>query len=546
MKPVVSQTASCSSACYSAVLAVTLLGVAALPACGGADVMEPLLVAPVITTATQTTGVGTVSAVVSKYELQADDKFFVPYEGSNTATKADFPKGFLPSFGSGLAFKARRADGTLEFYGISDRGPNGDGPKVPAIAPATGLSDAKFFPSPGFTPSIGVITVGANGAVLQSSQPILFSATLKSSGLSIAPGKAGSSGETPLSDGSRFDPAKANFSDLGLDTEAIAVDAARNALWVSDEYGPFIMRINPATGLIEKRYQPGTGAADLPAVLAKRRANRGMEGLALDVATGRLHAFLQSPLTDNAATATLAGSYPGSTVCTTDVGNNKRIERFARFTRWLEFDPATETSRMFAYPLDCNDWADGRTGNAKLGDAVSLGNGKFIVIEQGTAPTGKVINRLMLIELGNATNIAAAAFNPTTSDLEKSSMSGAAVNGALYSSVTALKKTMLFDLNAVGWVAEKAEGLARVDDNTLALVNDNDFGLKTIVQNSAGAVLGGVDVTSCSVDALGNFITNTAADGCTAGNTARLGQGTADERPNRFWLIRFDKKLSSF
>ena len=529
-----------------AALTVTFLAAAALSACGGGDdMLSPVVVLPVVTNSVQSMGVGTVSAIVSKYELQADDKYFVPYEGSNIATKAEFPKGFLPSYGSALAFKARRPDGTLEFYGLTDRGPNGDGPRVPAIAPATGQSDAKFFPAPSFTPSIGVITVGPGGAVLQSSQPILFSAALKSSGLSLAPGKVGSSGEVPLSDGARFDTAKANFSDQGIDTEGIAVDAARGVLWVSDEYGPFIMRINPATGVIEKRYQPGAGAADLPAVLARRRANRGLEGLSLDVGTGRLHTFLQSPLSDSQATGTLTASFTGSSVCNTDAGAGKRIERFARFTRWVEFDPTTEASRMFAYPLDCNDWADGRTGNAKLGDAVSLGNGKFIVIEQGSAATGKVINRLMLIEVGNATNIAAAAFNPTTSDLEKSSMSGNAVNGALYTTVVTLKKTLLFDLNAIGWVAEKAEGLALVDDNTLALTNDNDFGLKTVVQSSTGVAIAGADVTACSVDALGNFITGTAV-GCTLGNTARLGQGAADERPNRFWLIKFDKKLSAY
>lgn len=55
---------------------------------------------------------------------------------------------------------------------------------------------------------------------------------------------------------------------------------------------------------------------------------------------------------------------------------------------------------------------------------VALGGGKFLVIEQGAAPSGKVFNKLMLVELKGATDIAAAAFNATTSDLEKSSMGG--------------------------------------------------------------------------------------------------------------------------
>ena len=69
------------------------------------------------------------------------------------ATKADFPAGFLPAYGSGLAFKGKNADGLLEFYAITDRGPNGDGPLAPR--PGTGVpAETKVFPAPSFTPSI--------------------------------------------------------------------------------------------------------------------------------------------------------------------------------------------------------------------------------------------------------------------------------------------------------------------------------------------------------------------------------------------------------
>ncbi len=510
------------------------------------DTLASTVGTPVVDSVTQSSAtLGGVTASITRYTIQAADKFYVPYEGSNTAVKADFPKGFLPSYGSGLAFKGKLADGTLEFYALTDRGPNGDGPLVPAIAPATGTSDAKFFPAPSFVPSIGVIAVGKNGAVLQSSMSLSFSSTVKASGLSIAAGKVGSSGEAPLGDVAKFDATKANFSDYGLDTEAVVVDKARNALWVSDEYGPFILKIDPATGTILKKYQPGTGAADLPAVLAKRRANRGMEGLTLDEASGKLHGFLQSPLTDGAATGTYAASFAGSTACTTGVGSGKLVERYARFTRWVEFDPTTETSKMYAYPLDCNGYAEGRTGNAKLGDVVSLGNGKFIVIEQGTAPNGKVRNLLMLVQMGSATNINDAAYNPTTSDLEKSSMSGVAVNAANYTTVVTMRKTLLLDLNTAGWLAEKAEGLTVVDDNTLALANDNDFGMKTnVISGATGVAIAGADVTKCTVDANGVF-TGTDAT-CATTNSARVARGTDSERPARLWTIKFAKKLSEY
>jgi hypothetical protein len=470
------------------------------------------------------------TVTVTRYQIQAANSFHIPYEGGNAKVKADFPSGFLPSYGSALAFKGTAANGDLEFYGLTDRGPNGDGPNVPNPS-GSGTMGAKIFPAPGFTPSVGIITVGKSGAVLGSSMPIKLAAGSNSSGLPLPAGTLGNSAEVPVFDTMKYDAAtKAVYSSNGLDTEAIAFDKKRNALWVSDEYGPFIVKIDAATGVIQSRYAPGSG---LPAIFAKRRANRGMEGMALDTTTDKLHGFLQSPLSD--------GSAPYSVT-----GKNEQVERFARFTRWIEFDPATgATTRMFAYPINGADYESGRTGNAKLGDMVALGNGKFIVIEQGAAPNGKVFNKLMLVEIGSATDIGAASFNPATSDLEKSSMGGAAVNGADWSKVAALKKTLLLDLNAIGWLAEKAEGLAIVDGNTLALANDNDFGLKTKVFTPSGEAVADADVTKCNVDANGTIITSSAT-GCNAANSIRVARGDDRERPGRLWLIKFSKPLNSY
>ncbi|GAB2881844.1 hypothetical protein GCM10027277_58540 [Pseudoduganella ginsengisoli] len=473
---------------------------------------------------------GAVTVSVTRFQIQADAKYYVPYEGVNAKVKEEFPQGFLPSYGSALAFKGVNANGDLEFYGLTDRGPNGDGPNIPALS-GTGTIAAKIFPSPGFAPSIGVITVGKNGAVLTSSMPIKANATTSMTGLPIPAGTLGNSAEVPVMDAMKFDAGtKAIFSANGIDSEAIAVDKKRNALWVSDEYGPFIVKLDAATGVVQARYAPGAG---LPTIFAKRRANRGMEGMALDTATDKLHGFLQSPLSD--------GSAPYSVT-----GKNEQVERFARFTRWIEFDPATgATTKMYAYPLTGADYQDGRTGNAKLGDMVALGNGKFIVIEQGAAPGGKVFNKLMLVEIGNATDINAAEFNNTTSDLEKSSMGSAAVNGADWSKVVTLKKTVLLDLNAIGWLAEKAEGMTMVDANTLALANDNDFGLKTKIFTPDGVAVADADVTKCNVDANGVIITSTTL-GCNAANSIRVARGDDKERPARLWLIKFGKALTAY
>ncbi|NHZ63642.1 esterase-like activity of phytase family protein [Massilia genomosp. 1] len=494
------------------------------------DTLAASLGTPAVEQFTQSTPLGKVATSVTRYQVRAAASFHVPYEGANAAVKAEFPQGFLPSYGSGLAFKGKNANGELEFYGLTDRGPNGDGPNVPALD-GQGTMGSKIFPSPSFTPSIGVFTIGKQGATLSASLPIKVAAGVHASGLPVPAGSLGNSAEIPVFDAMTFDPAgKAVFKAGGIDSEAIAVDQRRNALWVSDEYGPFLARIDVGTGIIQAKYAPGSG---LPAILAKRRANRGMEGMTLDTASDKIHAFLQSPLSDGTAAYTVTGK-------------KEQVERFARFTRWIEFDPATgATTRMFAYPLDGKDYADGRTGNAKLGDMVALGNGKFVVIEQGAGPDGEVFNKLMLVQIGEASNILAPGFNPDTSDLEKSSMSGTALNGASWAGVTPLKKTLLLDLNALGWLAEKAEGLALVDGMTLALTNDNDFGMVTRVTGPDGKTVAAADVTKCNVNAAGKLIASSAA-GCGEANRIRVGRGADKERPSRLWLIKFDKALSSY
>lgn len=492
---------------------------------------------------TQDTAGGAVA--ITKFQIQAADSQYVPYEGVNADAKKDFPKGFYPAVGSGLVYKGKNADGALEFWGITDRGPNGDSPAAPR--PDNGaIVTTKMFPAPSFAPSIGVITLAKTGAVISSLNPLKNPNGSKVTGRPLPFGAVGSSAEVPLSDTMKYDATKGAFDANGLDTETLVYDAANNAFWTSDEYGPFIVKIDATTFQILKRYAPGTAAGSLPDVLKNRRANRGMEGLALDSAAGKLHGFLQSPI-DPVDTAGKSVEVVDSADMDQDGKTNDKVKvrDFAQFARWIEFDPKTETSKLYAYPLNYplsakgQTWDRNRTGSAKLGDLVALGNGKFIVIEQGADSTGAVRNFLMLVEVpATATNIAGLGI-----ELEKNSIDGVTASGVTWANVVKLKKTVLLDLNAAGWKAEKAEGLAVVDGQTLALINDNDFGLKTTLVDARGKPIAG-DPTECTVDVNGVIV----ADGtCTAGAVgSRVTRGNEVDRLTRLWLFKFPKPLSSF
>lgn len=482
---------------------------------------------------------------ITKYTLVQGAAQGVPYEGENAAARSDFPQGFALALGSGLAFKGTATDGSLEFWGITDRGPNGDSPSAPVPA-GSSSSITKMFPAPTFAPSIGVISLGRDGARIATVMPLKNDPATPVTGRPLPAGSVGASGEIPLTDRLIYDATRAPFDGRGLDPESLVYDAARKAFWASDEYGPFIVRVDAATGVIQRRHAPGTGAGDLPEVLRHRRANRGMEGLALDPDSGRLNGFLQSPIDplDTAgksleAVDSLDRDLDGKTT------DKVRVRDFAPFARWLEFDPATEQSRLFAYPLDYplaaagGRWDRNRTGSAKLGDLVALGQGRYIVIEQGADQDGKVRNFLMLVQRGdNATDIAALG-----AELERNAIDGVTAASVAWKDVVPLKKTLLLDLNAAGWLAEKAEGLAWVDAQTLALVNDNDFGLRTMLVDAAGREVTG-DPTECTVDAAGAIVSDGKCAAAAVG--VRVTRGTDAERPTRVWLLRFPKPLTAY
>jgi hypothetical protein len=258
----------------------------------------------------------------------------------------------------------------------------------------------------------------------------------------------------------------------------------------------------------------------------------------------KLHGFLQSPIDPLDASNKSIETTDASDLDQDGKNNDKvKIKDFAQFARWMQFDPATETSKLYAYPLNYaiagQKWDRNRTGSAKLGDVMALPNGKFLVIEQGTDSAGNVRNLLMLVEIpAGVTDITADGI-----ELEKNSIDGSTATSHTWATVVALKKTLLLDLNALGWTAEKAEGLALVDDQTVALINDNDFGLRSILVDNIGKEVSG-DITACTVDAVGAIVND---GNCAAGAVGgRVARGLPETRATRLWLIKFPKALTGY
>lgn len=213
----------------------------------------------------------------------------------------------------------------------------------------------------------------------------------------------------------------------GLDSEAI-VKASDGSFWLADEYGPSLVHFSPAGQWI-KRYVPQGALIGsvthteelLPRHYLNRLTNRGFEALALD--GHRLFAFLQSPLPQD-----------------------------GRFLRILEFDiKEKKVVAEYLYLMQFD----------KIGDAVALGDDRFLLIDQDGGGGTKGQQWLIELNLSEASNVLNVDLSAPG---DKPTHPGVA--------------TRRVHLNSMGFTySEKAEGLTMTPDGTFLIVNDNDYEL---------------------------------------------------------------------
>jgi uncharacterized repeat protein (TIGR01451 family) len=387
----------------------------------------------------------------------------LPHLGT-TAPSTTYPSGQDINLGgfSGLFFEGYAANGNLKFITHPDRGPNGEPTSVP------GLGTSRPFPLPDFQPMLVRFEFDPTSGAFQITEEITLT---RSDGVTPLTGlpnlRAGASGlaytdEIPVDLFGNQLP----FDEMGGDLEGIVV-AGDGTFWMVDEYRPAIYHFD-ADGVLLDRFiaegtaasvsaAPGTyGTEVLPAVYAQRRANRGFEAVALE--GDKLYAFIQSPL-DNPDLA------------------NDNTSKNSRVNRIVEFDVISETvTAEYIYLL--NDITGSGTARTdKIGDAVALGNGRFLVVERDDR-TGADGNKLLYeIDLTGATDIhdpANLTGIPLGQQIEQLTPDGLAAAG-----IQPVYKRLTANVAALGYTGiSKLEGLARIDANTFALLNDNDFGVE--------------------------------------------------------------------
>ncbi|MEU1489234.1 esterase-like activity of phytase family protein [Streptomyces sp. NPDC005776] len=327
-----------------------------------------------------------------------------------------------------------------EFWTVTDRGPNGqikvDGTK------------RRTFPVPGFDPAIVRVRVSGKRVDVLRSIPLTTRSGAPVTGL---PNQAGRD-ETPYSYDAKTPLA---YNPNGLDTEGV-VRGADGSFWLVDEYGPSLVHVS-GSGRVLARYVPeglNLDGADypvveaLPGVLLHRKINRGFEGLAL-LPGGDLVLAVQSPL-----------SLPDE-----DAGEASRNVRLLRFS-----PKKRAVTAEYAYRFDAVgvvDPGEDDTSELKISSVVAIG-GNELLIEERTDRAA----RLHRVTLPRGAGILGSRWDVPSASPSYEELTDPAASG-----VPVLRKSLVVDLGEVTGVPGKIEGVAVTGRNTLALINDNDFGM---------------------------------------------------------------------
>ncbi|WP_421902385.1 esterase-like activity of phytase family protein [Maridesulfovibrio sp.] len=434
---------------------------------------------------------------IEKYEIDTSLKYNVPYSGQYAA---EFPEGFPIGIGSGMTYIGLGKDGTRFFYAIGDRGPNADSPKV--MVDGRKVS-CKVFPAPNYTPSYGALGLKDGKVTLMSTIQIKDTKGRKISGRPIPPGTVGSTGEVPLNDSYKV----LSYDREGLDTEGVAIDRKDGNLWICDEYGPFIAKMDANTGRLIKKYGPGEG---LPKIIGKRQPNRGMEGIAVTPSNKVLGAV--------------------QSIC--DIDGNVKASK-APFTRLVFLDPETGDTKMFAYPVDVEAYK--RCKDVKIGDLHAVSDTEFLIVEQGKGKDG-LRNLIYLIDISEATDLTGKM---TAEGKELEAVSGAEEFESLGIKMATKKK--IISLREYGWKPSKAEGLALLPDmRTLAVCSDNDFGFGSKTIDPAIDADGKAVKKAKSYVMDGDKMTYDGQEVSTSFKLVPTGEKAG------FWMIKLPKKISQY
>ena len=393
-----------------------------------------------------------------------DMKLLTTDDPLTTWRTVTYPGGKTSAFSVGIGSAAFRhpGDPANVIYTASDRGPNFTCKAAKKIMGAESqalckdVKGARFYPTPDYTPSIYRLELDPASGTFAVKDVISLKTA---SGLAVTgllnPQTAASTDQGLDAQGNKlaYDPNT-------IDAEGL-VKLSDGSFWIGEEMGPSVLHV-AADGRIVKRIVPADAVADykdadteivggLPAILSKRHGNRGIESMAVSPDEKFLYFMLQNPL-DNPNSKAYAQA------------KNTRLFKMERESGKLVGEYVYQLDDPQSFALDPSD----KQNAPRVSEVAAIGLDRLLVLERTDATT-----KLHEVSLAGATNILGSPWDDaaTSPSLELSNeLSG--------TGVTALTKTLRFDTaRDFPDAPVKLEGIAILGNGSLALINDNDFGI---------------------------------------------------------------------
>jgi hypothetical protein len=374
------------------------------------------------------------------------------------------------------------------FWTVGDRGPNFQCEEAPLVigldddvaCPAEGAVGSgvgRIYPRPDYAPSIFRVVVLKDGTL----RVVKTIPLLTSSGTPIT-GRP-----NPLTVATTEVPRDGTGAVIAQDASAVDAEGlVRVSLFggrflIGEENGPSILEVDN-DGTILKRFVPAGTEADytnppaplapagytiegsLPAILAKRRLNRGIEALALSHDSRFVYMIMQSPL-DN---PTSSGAVRDSGIIRLfkfRVGWAPAGSTLTAVGEWVYLlEPASTFQNLGATDAE-------RRRDLRISEMVRVKAERFLILERTDQVT-----ILYEVDLTTGTNILGTPFDllATSPSLEQTTDLAAA-------GVTPLTKELRLVASSLEGAEPrfpaKLEGLSLTRDRRVMIVNDDDFGI---------------------------------------------------------------------
>ena len=225
--------------------------------------------------------------------------------------------------------------------------------------------------------------------------------------------------------------------------------------------------LSPVTG-----YDTDDSVFSVPKLYGlKRKLNRGFEGVGLSRNEKTLYIALQSPLVN--PDTTIGNDSRNTRILAFDVVSEKVVAEYVyrfQFTGSGNNDDEFDVLDESGVPLPDNA-GRARPRDMKISALAILDEHRMLVLER-TDLRAKVY----LVDLRKATSILGTVWD----DVSKPAPSLEALNaeGALESNgITPLPKSFVVTVDSTQGFPQKIEGLTVLDGKTIAIANDNDFGV---------------------------------------------------------------------